>query len=160
MDKGGYHRPTTSSSEILRNLALTKLLAIQQKIKPTDPMPLPANLDSTDIAILKAIATSPGIFTREIERIVYLSRTHVLRRLRQLEERGLIVFEDGTPGQPYRYMLTTDVTPEEISQFENSMSLIEQEPVAREVSNIILQGLHSIADQLAEIAIRIENTLK
>ena len=123
-------------------------------------MPLPDNLDSTDLIILRAIAEQPEITTGEIESKVYLSRTQVLRRLKELERRGLIIRADGTPGTPYHYTLSSQVTPEEIEQFDQARLSTNRDPVAREALSIILQGIQIICDTLGDMAGRIENILR
>mgnify|MGYP000663317960 CR=1 FL=1 len=123
-------------------------------------MPLPDNLDSTDLIILRAIAEQPEITTGEIESKVYLSRTQVLRRLKELERRGLITRADGIPGRAYHYTLSPQVTPEEIEQFDQARLSTNRDPVAREALSIILQGIQIICDTLGDMAGRIENILR
>lgn len=119
-------------------------------------MPLPRNLDATDLVILRAIAETPSIRTREVEMQAHLSRTQVLRRLHRLKDIGLVVFDSDTRRQPYRYKLSPDVDIEKLHQDLN----IYRDPIAREVSSIILQGIEAICDILADMAGRIETILK
>ena len=118
-------------------------------------MALPRNLDATDLVILRAIAEKPEIRTREVEKGAYLSRTQVLRRLQRLELEGLIVKRNGRT-RAYHYTLNPDVDIEQLHQDLN----IHRDPVAREVSSIILQGIEAICDILADMAGRIETILK
>lgn len=117
-------------------------------------------LDSTNLAILRAIADKQDITTREIENIIYLSRSQVLRRLKQLEEQGLIVKRNGLPGKAYHYTLSSDVTPQDIEQFAGAKFSTNRDPVVREALEILLQGMVALRDQLAELARRIDSILK
>ena len=118
-------------------------------------MSLPKNLDATDLVILRAIAEKPEIRTREVEDQAYLSRTQTLRRLQRLELDGLITRKNGRT-KAYHYTLNPDVDIEKLHQDLN----IYRDPVAREVSSIILQGIEAICDILADMAGRIETILK
>lgn len=118
-------------------------------------MVLPRNLDATDLVILRTIAKEPEVTTGEIESRVYLSRTQVLRRLQQLEKLGLITKRNGK-GKLYRYKLSPNVDTEQFSKDLDA----SRDPVAREALAIILQGIQTICDILAEIAGRLENLLK
>lgn len=117
-------------------------------------------LDSIDLAILKAIGNKPDITTREIESIVYLTRSQVLRRLKQLQEQGLVIKKNGVPGQTYYYELSSDVTPEDIERANQRRLTTLRDPVAREALEVLLQGIRLISNLLAEMATRIENILK
>lgn len=121
---------------------------------------LPPDLDSTDLAILMAIAERRNITTNVIERIVYLSRTQTLRRLKQLEDANLIIRTDGVPGQTYRYELAPDVTPEDVQQANQRRINTSPDPVSRECLKILVQGMQSLANQIAELSGRIEGILK
>lgn len=128
-------------------------------------MPVPSDLDSIDLAILKAIARQPEILTREIESIVYLSRTQVLRRLQRLEERELIT--KSVAGQAFRYSLSSLVTAEDVEQENQTRLLTNRDPIAREVLTLLLQGMQGVCDQtaaatnyLSEVIGRIEAILK
>lgn len=123
-------------------------------------MPLPENLNSTDLAILRAIVNRPGITTREIEGIVYLSRSQILRRLDWLQEQGLVVRRNGVPGQTYYFELSPDTTTVEIERYNQTRLDINRDPVAREALKVLLFGMQAIVDQLTEMIRRIENILK
>lgn len=118
------------------------------------------DLDSTNLAILRAVASKQDITTREIENMIYLSRSQVLRRLKQLEEQGLILKRNGLRGKAYHYMLSSDVTPQDIEQFTQARLTQNRDPVAREALEILLQGMLSLIDQLAELTGRIDSILK
>lgn len=118
-------------------------------------MPLPKNLDPTDLIILRAIAEKPEIRTREIEVQVYLSRTSVLRRLHRLEQEGLIARRNGK-AKAYSYTLNPNV---DIEQFSSYLIAFD-DPIAREAISIIVQGIQAICDLLADMAGRIETILK
>ena len=122
-------------------------------------MPLPEDLDSTDLIILVAIADHPNILTHRVESIVYLSRTQTQRRLNQLEERGLIVRKNSVPGQTYRYELSPDITSEEVQRANEQRLNARRDSVARESLKILLQGMRAISNQLDEIAGHIESIL-
>lgn len=130
-------------------------------------MPLPSDLDSIDLAILKAIARQPEILTREIETNVYLSRTQVLRRLQRLEERELITKIGQFAGQAFRYSLSSQITQEDVEQENQARLLLNRDPIAREVLGLLLQGIQAFCDQtaaatnnLSEVVGRIEAILK
>ncbi len=109
-------------------------------------------LDSLDLAILKAISNKPDITTREIEGVIYLSRTQVLRRLQQLQEQNLVIKKNGVPGQTYRYKLSLDVTLSEIERANTERLNNSRDPVTREALEVLLQGIRVMSDQLAELA--------
>jgi predicted transcriptional regulator len=109
------------------------------------------DLDSIDLGILRAIAAKPDITTREIESIIRFSRVQVLRRLRQLRERGLIIKKNGTPGQTYYYELSSNVTPQEIEQYNQARLNTSRDPVAREALEVLLAGMQMIVGQLESI---------
>ncbi len=121
---------------------------------------LPPDLDSTDLAILLAIASRQDISTSQIESIVYLSRAQTLRRLKQLEDANLIVRRDGVPGQTYRYELGPGITPSDVQQANSRRLSTNRDPVSRECLLILVQGMQALADQIAEISGRIEGILK
>lgn len=123
-------------------------------------MPLPENLDSIDLIILRAIATQPNTTTREIEAVVYLSREQILRRLRRLREQGLIVRRNTMPGQTYRYELSPEVTPEEVEAANVERLNINPDPVAREALSVLLSGMQAISAQLVEMTRQIESILR
>lgn len=114
-------------------------------------MSLPQNLDSINLAILRLILSKPTITTREIQSIVFLSRVQVLRRLKQLEERGLVIKTNGQPGKTYRYTVNT------AALFEVNPNV---DPVAREGLLVILEGLRAINIQIAKMSATLENFLK
>lgn len=118
-------------------------------------MPLPRNLDATDLVILRAIAQKPEITTREVEFQAYLSRTQTLRRLQRLELDGLITKKNGRT-KAYHYTLNPNVDIDQLHQDLN----IYQDPVAREALELLLQGIQAICDILADVAGRIETILK
>lgn len=121
---------------------------------------LPSDLDSTDLAILMAIASRQDISTSQIESIVYLSRAQTLRRLKQLEDANSIVRKDGVPGQTYRYELGSGITPSDVSLANERRLSTNRDPVSRECLEILVQGLQAISDQIAEISGRVERILK
>lgn len=121
-------------------------------------MTLSANIDSTNMAIIKAIAGKPNITTREIEAIAYLSRTQVLRRLKQIEEAGWIVRSNGKT-KTYRYVIDPNVTPEDLERLDRRLN-INRDPVAREALELLLQGMRLLTDQMADLVGRIESILK
>lgn len=123
-------------------------------------MTLPEDLDSTDLTILRAIATQPNCTTRDLESIIYLSRTQVLRRLRSLHSLDLIVRRNGTPGQTYRYVLNPSITLAEIEEANAARLNINPDPIAREALEIMLSGMQTIIIQLSEMVRRIESILK
>ncbi len=125
-------------------------------------MTLPKNLDATALVILRAIAETPEITTREVEQKAYLSRTQVLRRLQRLEQENLIARKNGGT-KTYHYTLNPDVDIEQFSSYLN----MYRDPVAREALSILVQGLEMFSDQLAEfsdqlarLARRVETILK
>lgn len=121
-------------------------------------MTLSADIDSTNTAIIKAIAGKPNITTREIETIAYLSRTQVLRRLKQIEEAGWIVKSNGK-SKAYRYTIDPNVTPEDLDRLDRRLN-VNRDPVAREALELLLQGIRILTDQMADLAGRIEALLK
>ncbi len=130
-------------------------------------MLVPSDLDSIDLAILKAIARQPEILTRDIEHIVYLSRSQVLRRLQRLEERELITKSGEGAGVAFRYSLSSLVTAEDVEQENQTRLLTNRDPIAREVLILLLQGMQGFCDQtaaatnyLSEVIGRIEAILK
>lgn len=123
-------------------------------------MPLPENLDSIDLIILRVIATQPNATTRDVEVVVYLSRAQVLRRLRALREQGLVQRRNSTPGQTYRYELSTRVSFSEIEQANAQRLSVNPDPVAREALEVLLSGTQAIAVRLGEMIRRIENILR
>ena len=108
-------------------------------------MTLPKDLDSINLIILRAIATTPNSTTREIQSVIYLSRGQVLRRLRALREQNLVIRNNGVAGQTYRYELSPTVTPQEIEEANVERLRDNPDPVAREVLKILLAGLKSIS---------------
>lgn len=112
-------------------------------------MPLPENLNSTDLAILRSVANNPGITTREIEGIIYLSRSQILRRLEYLQSQGLVIRRNGTPGQTYYFELSPDTTTVEIERYNQTRLDINRDPLAREALEVLIQGIRAISDQLA-----------
>lgn len=130
-------------------------------------MPLLSDLDSIDLAILKAIARVPEISTRDIESTVYLSRTQVLRRLQRLEERELITKSGQGVGVTFRYFLSSQITVEDVEQENQTRLLLNRDPIAREALSLLLQGIQGFCDQVAaatnylsEVVGRIEAILK
>lgn len=123
-------------------------------------MPLPPDLDSIDLSILGRIARAPEITTGEIQSTVYLSRTQLLRRLQRLESQGLITRSNSIPGQPYRYTLSPQVTPEEIEQYNEARLSQGRDPIAREALMVVVQVTQSIIDALAEMVTRLETIIR
>lgn len=121
-------------------------------------MTLSVDIDSTNTAIIKAIAGKPNITTRELETIAYLSRTQVLRRLKQIEEAGWIVKSNGK-AKAYRYTIDPNITPEDLERLDHRFN-INRDPVAREALEIVLQTMEQIINVLADATERIENILK
>lgn len=113
-------------------------------------MPLPENLDTTDLAILRAIAAQPEISSRELEGRVFLSRPRIISRCRQLAAQNLIVISDGSPGQPFYYSLNPQVTPEEIEQYNQQRLDLNRDPVAREALAALVEGIEGISSQITQ----------
>lgn len=120
-------------------------------------MLLSSDLDSVDLAILRTIANQPLVSTREIEAAVFLSRAQVLRRIRSLEDAGLVDIKDGGIGQPFRYRLSPAVTLEEIERFNQLRLTTNCDPVAREALSLLLQGLRKFDGLLQQISQQLNN---
>jgi predicted transcriptional regulator len=117
-------------------------------------------VDSINLALLEAIGNKEGITTRELEGIVFLSKSQTLRRLRRLEQRGLILKRGGSPGRPYHYMLDPSIAPSDIEQFNQVRFTQCHDLAARESLAVISQGIQAISDQLAQMVRRINNILE
>ncbi len=109
-------------------------------------------LDSIDMTILRLIQGSPEITTREIQNVIFLSRTQVLRRLKQLEEQNLITKANGI-GKTYRYRLSAEVNPLDLFESDRDLAI-------RESLLLLLQGIKGVGDQLVDMATSVENLLR
>ena len=124
------------------------------------PISILPHLDLINLRILKAIAQEPDISTREIENIIFLSKSQALRRLKQLEEQGLIIKRGGMPGRPYRYTLGSSVAIEDIEQLHLPRLMQNRDAIAREALGVLLEGMQAFSAQLAELVRRIDAILK
>lgn len=124
------------------------------------PISILPHLDLINLRILKAVAQEPGISTCEIESIIFLSKSQTLRRLKQLEEQGLIIKRGGTPGKAYRYTLGSNATLEDIEQLHQQMLIQNRDAIAREALGVLLEGMQAFSAQLAELVRRIDAILK
>lgn len=104
------------------------------------------------MTILRLIQGSPEITTREIENVVFLSRMQVLRRLRQLEDQGLITKANGI-GKTYRYTLSANVNPLDLFESDRDLAI-------RESLLLLLQGIKGVGNQMIDMAASIENLLR
>lgn len=122
-------------------------------------MPLPDDLNSTDLSILLAIARLPGITTHDLEKAVFLSKSQVLRRLKPLEEQELITKRNGELGKTFYWTLHPSIAAAEVELLNLSRLTENRDPVAREAITVLLEAFEEFSDRSSEVAVQIRSIL-
>lgn len=96
---------------------------------------------STNLEILKAIALRRNINSRELQHLVFISRSQLLRRLKYLEQNRLIVRPSFIPGKTYRYQLSPSIKTVDIERLANQGSTQGRDLAARQALRVTIRAM-------------------